>query len=261
MLRDYIGMYNKQEDIETGSLNLIQYEWSTSTDKEIEKAIGLVLQGLKDNKYKMTTYSPIIGSLLILEDIGFDTVYLQEAISLMKVNICKLTHHIVIDTGYGINGNTNAGHRHQEIIKELQKHIDDHLGQQTASQIEQFISMGDGWAGRLVDYLKSNQFEIINTIGFLSQVDISKLIDKLASSTSYDINAFRICINSLYKETSIGAALNQERQMLADLLEGIKKFDASSYDKIKNIQINCSIENLEAAQKLYTNTDESETEN
>lgn len=261
MLRVYKGMYCEQPDIETKSLNLIQYDWATSSDKELEKAIAVVIQGLKDDKFKTTSYSPIIGALLILEDIGFSATYWQDAISLMKANIYKLTYRVGIDTGYRIDENTDIGKRHQEIIKDLQAQVDNHFKQQTASQIEQHLLMKDGWAGKLVDYLKDNQFEIIHTVGFLSQVDINKLLDKLANATSYDINAFRICINSLYRENSIGAALNQEGQMLADLIEGIKKFDTSTYDKIKHLQISCLIKNLESAQALYTDEKNLEVEN
>lgn len=251
MLRVYEDMYYKKQTVESEHLQKLQYNWFICTDAEVEESIQAVLQALRQDKYNPTIYSQIIGMLLILEDAGFSGQYLQKAIEYMKYNIQKLEYTIVVDSGYRIESDTGIGEKHREIVSELQQEMDRHHTETTASQIEKYISGEDGWASRLVDYLKSIQLEITNKTGFLSQINITKLSDKLIGSTARDIHFFRICINSIYKEGSIGIALSDEAPLLDELYNKIKESDIHLLDKIQKLQIRYLLKNIESARELY----------
>ena len=155
MLRVYEDMYCKKQTVESDCLHKLQSGWLTCTEAEVEESISTLLQALSEDKYNPTIYSQIIGMLLILEDAGFSKQYLQKAIESMKSNIQKLEYTIVVDSGYRIESDTGIGEKHREIVSELQQEMDRHHTETTASQIEKYISGEDGWASRLVDYLKS----------------------------------------------------------------------------------------------------------
>ena len=93
--------------------------------------------------------------------------------------------------------------------------------------------------------------EITNKTGFLSQINITKLSDKLIGSTARDIHFFRICINSIYKEGSIGIALSDEAPLLDELYNKIKESDIHLLDKIQKLQIRYLLKNIESARELY----------
>ena len=251
MLRVYEDMYCKKKTVESDCLHKLQSGWLTCTEAEVEESISTLLQALSEDKYNPTIYSQIIGMLLILEDAGFSKQYLQKAIESMKSNIQKLEYTIVVDSGYRIESDTGIGEKHREIVSELQQEMDRHHTETTASQIEKYISGEDGWASRLVDYLKSIQLEITNKTGFLSQINITKLSDKLIGSTARDIHFFRICINSIYKEGSIGIALSDEAPLLDELYNKIKESDIHLLDKIQKLQIRYLLKNIESVRELY----------
>ena len=150
---------------------------------------------------------------------------------------------MVIDTG--------IGEKHREIVSELQQEMDRHHTETTARQIEKYIAGEDGWASRLVDYLKSIQLEITNKTGFLQQIDITDLAKTIIWSSARDIHSFRACINSIYKEGSIGIALSDEAPLLDELYNKIKESDIHLLDKIQKLQIRYLLKNIESARELY----------
>ena len=117
--------------------------------------------------------------------------------------------------------------------------------------MESYLENEDRWAEALYDYVMKNKAELSNVDGFLSRYDISELAEKIEKSKSYDINAFRGCILTLYIQFAMGNALKSEREKLVELKDRIEKMDQSGFDKIKSMQVGYLISNLQRAIEQY----------
>lgn len=250
MFRVYANIHSNDKRTELDYLNTLQYGWATYTDEQVEESIKTILNALKNNKYEITEYPRIIGTLLILEDTGFSPQYLNNALLSMKSNINKSNIYIRIESDY-MSADTPLGKRFHSIISDLQEEIRAYSQRREAQTISKYISQYGNWADKLLGHLGANQFEIINITGFLSQINIADLVKKIEQSDSQNINSFRMCINSIYKEHNIGIALNAEDRLLFEFLNCIKHLNQDSFDKIKKRQINYLIKNIKSAIAIY----------
>ena len=107
------------------------------------------------------------------------------------------------------------------------------------------INEGDGWADKLLEYIKQNKHDIHNSSGFLLQLDINILASKVINSNPEDIYVFRSCIFQVYDVNFIHGILDCEKEDVKKLLTEIKKCNRYGYGKIKCMQLDWLIEALQ----------------
>ncbi len=104
--------------------------------------------------------------MLRLEKIGFSSDYLQRAVSYMKANLKLLGKCVAIDDLYHPGEDKSINQRTKEILDELNRFIDESFKENVKDTIGEIIVGGDGWAGRLLDYVEKTSRTFIEAAGF-----------------------------------------------------------------------------------------------
>lgn len=257
MLVIYENEYIKKDNQELDGLRKLELNWYVSTDADIEIAITQIMNALDEDKYDPDVYTRIINVLLRLEAIGFSKEHIPCAVSKMKINLGKQTSCVHLDRGFSLDPESEYKERYVSIMDELQAEADKKLQEQSIDTIEKFLSEADNWAEDLYQYVRDNFREVADQTGFLSNLNIDHLIDKLSKSKSFDLHAFRSCILQLYGTPPIEPALQQDGPRLIVLKDGIEKLDTKGLDKVQLTQIKYLLLNLDKAIMIY---DQSELE-
>ena len=257
MLVIYENEYIKKDNQELDGLRKLELNWYVSTDADIEIAITQIMNALDEDKYDPDVYTRIINVLLRLEAIGFSKEHIPCAVSKMKINLGKQTSCVHLDRGFSLDPESEYKERYVSIMDELQAEADKKLQEQSIVSIEKFLSEADNWAEDLYQYVRDNFREVADQTGFLSNLNIDHLIDKLSKSKSFDLHAFRSCILQLYGTPPIEPALQQDGPRLIVLKDGIEKLDTKGLDKVQLTQIKYLLLNLDKAIMIY---DQSELE-
>ena len=250
MLEIFEDEYIKKRDAKSDAFRQLDAEWYILEDDEIHQKIQQIFQALEKNMYEFKEYPRIIGRFIELEYVGFPKENTEVLIQKMKDNILKLKQHINIDDGYGVFLESDKKQRYKEIIEELQKDIDQHFKEHISNTLEDYLKLQERWGERLEEYVYENKSDIYNSSGFLRQINIPELCEKIKGSKSKDINAFRACIITLYVRGIMGDGLEQDEEKLQELANGIETMDTEDFDTIKKMQIRYLIENLKSAEKF-----------
>lgn len=228
-------------------------QWFILEDSDVQQKMQQVIEDLGNDIYEFKEYQRIIGRFIELEQIGFPQENTGIAVEKMKANIFKSGQHIIIDNGFGLLQEGDKKQRYKEIIEQLQKDIDQHCKEHLSNTIEDYLNLEAGWGEHLEKYVYSNKTEIYQTSGFLKQMRISALCEKVMKSNSKDINAFRSCIITLYVKGIMGEGLKKDEEALRELSDEIQKMDTEGFDRIKKMQLKYLLKNLQSAVEQFEN--------
>lgn len=247
MLRIFEDEYFKKSD----AFRELDSQWYILEDNEIQQKIQQVFEDLGNNIYDVKEYPRIISRFIKLEQVGFSKENTDIVIERMKSNILDLKQHINIDNGYGMLQQGENKQRYKEITEQLQKDIDQYFREHISNTLEDYLNSEDEWGEKLEKYVYNNKTEIYQSSGFLRQMNIHKLCEKINKSKSKDINAFRSCIITLYVRGIIGDGLERDKEFIQELKEKIQTMDTKDFDKIKKMQIDYLIGNLKSAEAVF----------
>ena len=251
MLAIYENYYYKNSNQEFKLFSNLEHNWYLYSDTEVEETIQNIMRGLKENKYDPGIYANILNTLIELYEIGFQEEYINQAFLIMQHNISLLTEHIYLYRGINLGDKRKINTEYVYIMHELQEKIDIRFEKAAIETIERFMLEEDGWAVNLFTYVQKNRRGLIEEIGFLSQLDETKLFEKLEKSKSHDLHAFKSCISSLYEKDSIGKALRCDKEKLIKLKEYIERLDRSKFDKIQKMNMSRLVKDIELVILLY----------
>ncbi len=247
MLRIFEDEYIKKSD----AFRELDSQWYILEDIEIQQKIQQIFEDLENNIYDVKEYPRIISRFIELEQVGFPKGNTDIIIEKIKGNILNLKQHINIDNGYGMLQEGETKQRYKEIIEQLQKDIDQHFKEHISNTLEDYLNLEDEWGEKLEQYVHNNKAEIYQSSGFLRQINISELCEKIKKSKSKDINAFRSCIIMLYVRGIMGDGLEQDKEFLQELNEKIQMINTKDFDNIKKMQIDYLIGNLKSAEEIF----------
>ena len=228
-------------------------KWYILEDSDVQQKMQQVIEDLGNDIYEFKEYQRIIGRFVELEQIGFPEENTNVVIEKMKENIFKSGQHINIDNGYGLLQEGNKKQRYKEIIDQLQKEIDQNFKEHISNTIEDYLSLETEWGECLEKYVYSNKTEIYQSSGFLKQMSLSVLCEKIKNSNSKDIDAFRECIITLYVRGIMGDGLKKDEGVLRELSDEIQKMHTDDFDRIKKMQVKYLIKNLQSAIEMFEN--------
>ena len=122
-------------------------------------------------------------------------------------------------------------------MNELNQFMQESFKENVKDTIGGIIIGDDGWASRLLDYVEKNKQDIHRSSGFLVQLDVSCLTVKVQKSTAKDIYDFRSCLFRVYDNQFMHGVLDEEREEVEKLLQGITDSEQDDYDRIKCMQL------------------------
>lgn len=250
-VKDMFGIFEAEYIKRRDAFRKLDAEWYILEDDEVEQKIQQIFEDLENNMYDFKEYPRIIGLFIELEQVGFSKENTYIVKEKMKDNVFKSGQHIKIDNGYGLLQEDDKKKIYKELIEQLQNDIDQHFEKDISNTIEDYLNLEEEWGEKLEKYVCNNKTEIYQSIGFLRQINISKLCEKIKKSKPKDINAFRSCIIMLYVRGIIGYGVEQDREFLQELNDGIQAMDTKDFGKIKKVQISYLRENLKSAEEVF----------
>ena len=232
-----INQYIEEEILnklaENDPYTLLHNNYWLNTQKWCEEKIEEMLGNLRDNRYPLNAYSPIIQQLVSLIEIGFTTEYLDKAKSLMANNIAEMDSVELLSTNMFIIDDPVLRERIVQELNEINLLIakkDDQLQVLSLSE----IIAGDSWVDRLDEYTTIEGSVFPKDIDVLDRVSTEFWIDRILSSNPAEIHKFRMWLRRLYIETSRKQAL-LDMESLKVIGEHID-FNAED-DLIKKLQL------------------------
>ncbi len=222
----------------------LESSWHILEDREIEKYLAETLDGLSKNEYKIGEYARMIPLMLRLEKVGFSPAYLEKALDYMKENLKALGKCVAIDDLYHPGEDKDINQRTKELLDELNQFTQESFKENVRDTIGEIIVGNEGWASRLLDYVEINKQDIHRSSGFLVQLDTGCLTAKVQESTSKDIYDFRSCLFRVYDNQFMHGVLDEEREDVEKLLQGIMDSRRDGYDRIKCMQLDWLINAL-----------------
>ena len=239
----------------------LDYSWHIMQDGEVEKYLEKALDELSKDEYKIGEYARIIPLILELEKIGFSSDYLVRTVNYMKANLKLLGRYVAIDDLYHPGEDKVINRRTKEILNELNQYIQESYKENVKNTIGEIIIDGDGWANRLLDYVEKNRQDIHRNSGFLVQLDVNCLTVKVQESTAKDIYDFRSCLFRVYDNQFMHGVLDEEREEVEKLLQGITGCRRDDYDRIKCMQLDWLTDALKKILGEYIKPQEQSIEN
>lgn len=252
MFEVFANEYLRSRSPEKETFVELDSNWYILTDIAIEEKINVILKGLENGAYDVTDYPRIINRFLELEEHGFPADNTRKMIENMKSSFSELSHHENINNGYGMMCEGDRKNKYQKIVVELQKDIDQKFQDNYSNTLESFLSIEEGWGEKIENYVLHNKTEICSSRGFLGTLDFEKLCERIEEATSKDLDSFRSCILTLYTRNIFGKALEKESVLLPELRQCIKHINTERFDRIKKMQIEFLLENLETGEKIYS---------
>lgn len=247
MLRIFEDEYIRKKD----TFRELDSQWYILEENEVQQKIQQVFEDLGNNIYDIKEYPRIISRFVELEQVGFPRENTDIVIEKIKGNVFNLKHHINIDNGYGMLQEGENKQRYKVIIEQLQKDIDQHFKEHVSNILGDYLNLEEGWGEKLEKYVRDNKSEIYQSSGFLRQINIPILCEKIKESKPIDIDAFRGCIITLYVRGIMGDGLKQDERELQELENGIQEMGMEDFDIIKKLQINYLLENLHSAKEIF----------
>lgn len=222
----------------------LESSWHILEDREVEKYLAETMDGLSKNEYKIGEYARMIPLMLRLEKIGFSPDYLEKALNYMKENLRTIGKCVAIDDLYHPGEDKDINQRTKELLDEINQFTQESFKENVRDTIGEIIVGNEGWASRLLDYVQNNRQDIHRSSGFLAQLDTGCLTAKVQESTSEDIYDFRSCLFRVYDNQFMHGVLDEEREDVEKLLQGIMDSERDGYDRIKCMQLDWLINAL-----------------
>lgn len=249
MLIIYEDEYIRKKDIDP--FRELESQWFLTDEKFVEEKINEIVRELENGNYETRDYPRIISLFVELEYEGFSKQNTGKIIAVIKENLKSSNKIAILDNEYSMFKKGEKKERFDEIIKSLQSESDKYFQEYLNNAVSSYLKEGDGWATNLSHYVTNNIDDIRNVSGFLSQLPVSQLSERIKISNSQDIHAFRVCLLTLYVHRFEGKVIKTEKKDLIELKKYIEEIDQTSFDKIKQMQLKYLISNLEAAINNY----------
>ena len=236
-----------QEDvnrfIEENAINLIpaddpykqlQQEYYLHSQSWCEKQIEGILDKLRENTYPTIAYGEILRPLLILESMGFDKRYLDNAKQLMLTNIENADHpqapddHLVV-----FEDIPDRVLRAKQVLTEIQNAVAERNNTTKKLSVEEILNQ-DAWVDGLTVFAEQNNLKDESNRTVFSSVSADVWLSKLLHANPKTICAFRSWFHRFYPTNIIW----QTKPVDVDTLDVIsEKIDPDKSDDliVKNL--------------------------
>ncbi len=197
----------------------LQQEYYLHSQAWCEERIGGILDKLGENAYPTIAYGEILRPLLILESMGFDKRYLDNAKQLMLANIENAEHpkapddHLIV-----FEDIPDRVLRAKQVLTEIQNAVAERNNTTKKLSVEEIVTQ-EAWVEGLTVFAEQSNLKDEASRNVFSSVSADVWLSKLLHADPKTICAFRNWFHMYYPTNIIW----QTRPVDVDVLEIIAK--------------------------------------
>ena len=231
---------NNEIDFENSNnaFSELKYYWELEDDK-LHELLNALKEELKNNLYPCNIFPKIVVTLSALQNLDFQSNLIDEIITIMEDRIGKnlnKKYYINYDQIIRDEKVMNIYNNNVERLKLACKNKNAIINNDSLQDI---LNDAD-WGIKLYNYIyeSENYNYFFNEKGFLSKLDIKKIINNIDKSNNKNIYHFKYCIDRMYGPGNLKEYYNGDRKAFEELIEGIYKLKEEKYGVTKKEAIN-----------------------
>ncbi len=200
----------------------LEKEYYLHSQEWCENRIKDILGILERDDYPTTIYGGIIRILCILEDIGFDNNYLDNAKRMMITNISNYDNPKVVfkQFFYSTEGNQEILNRARQVMVDLDEAVERHNNASRRNSLQEILKQ-DCWVQHLISYTETPAFINDPNKHVFFCADSEIWADHLMNTTSADIYNFRLWFKTLYPKNYVNQDKILDYAVIEKVLEGL----------------------------------------
>ena len=244
ILKNYYESQVKFKDNKCDPINKLNAYYLMDDSEVISRLINMKNNFFED-KYDVCDYRNILGLLVILDELGFDTE-LAKIHTEMKRKIQNGKSAEGLRNFYS-NGphidNEDARIRFAELLDSLIKEEIKLNKKMKADTLNDLFICQSGWAKRFMQYYIDNDQDFLTEKAFFSKIDIAICSECIINSAIEDLNNFNAAIHKVYGFSNI---YDYYKNDIPNLKAFIMEIGVIAVDgKIKGMHIRSIIEFIE----------------
>lgn len=231
---------NNEIDFENSNnaFSELKYYWELEDDK-LHELLNTLKEELNNNLYPCNIFPKILVTLSALQSLDFQNNLIDEIIAIMEDKIgknlnkkCYINYDQIIRDEKVMNIYNNNIERLKLACKNKNAIINN-------DSLQDILNDAD-WGIKLYNYIyeSKNYNYFFNEKGFLSKLDIKKIINNIDKSNNRNIYHFKYCIDRIYGPGNLKGYYNGDKMAFKELIEGISKLKKEKYGVTKKEAIN-----------------------
>lgn len=235
---EYLNSNENDFENSDNAFSELKYYWELDDNKLVELLTKLKDELIND-VYPCGFFPKIVVILSSLQDLNFENKLIDEIITIMEDKIDKN-----LDRKYYINYDQII--RDENVLNIYNKNIERlKLASKNKSinvnndSLENILNDKD-WGIKLLNYIheSENYNFFYNGKGFLSKLNIEKIIKNIDKSDNRNIYHFKYCIDRMYSFRNIKDYYDSDKESLEELINGISKLEKKQYGITKTAAVN-----------------------
>lgn len=203
---------------------LIYEEWWERDENDIRNSINKIIRFIKEDDAFIDILPKLLKYLITLENIGFETKIINNIESIVinrikKERICRNIYDYSV-----VFQSEESYKRYKKIIDNIKSEMETLKYLEYRKLLNSYLDYED-WGIELYDYLITLKDDNINIQekGFISNLDIIKLEEKIKNSNSKNISYFRYTITEVYNFSNIKEFYKKDSDNIDRLIKFIDK--------------------------------------
>lgn len=235
---EYVNSNETDFENSDNAFSELKYYWELEDDKLCE-LLNTLKDELNNDLYPCGIFPKIVVTLSALQNLNFQTKLIDEIITIMEDKIDKN-----LDRKYYINYDQII--RDEKVLDIYNKNIERlKLASKNKNTIINNDSLenilnDDDWGIKLYNYIheSENYNYFFNGKGFLSKLNIKKIINNIDKSNNRNIYNFKYCIDRMYSFGNLKEYYDSDREAFEELIDGISKLKKEKYGVTKKEAVN-----------------------
>lgn len=249
-VEEYIDSNENDFENYDNAFSELKYYWELDDDK-LRELLNELKYELNKDLYPCSIFPKIVVTLSALQNLNFETKLIDEIITIMENKINKnLDRKCYINYDQIIRDDKilNIYNKNIERLKIANKTKNININNDSLK----IILNDNNWGIELYDYIqKSENYNyFFYGKGFLSKLNIEKIVNNIAKSNSKNIYHFKYCIDKIYSFGNIKEYYDSDKESLKELISGISKLEKDKYGVTKKEAVNYLVSILSEKLKL-----------
>ena len=235
---EYINSNENNFENTDNAFSELKYYWELDDDK-LRELLKVLKGELNNDLYPCSIFPKIVVTLSGLEKLNFETKFIDDIITTMENKIDKS-----LDRKYYINYDQiirdekvlNIYNKNIERLKLASKNKNTNINNDSLEN----ILNEEEWGIKLYNYIQEseNYNYFFNGKGFLSKLNIEKIINNIDRSNNRNIYYFKYCIDRMYSFGNIKEYYESDKDAFKKLINGISKLKKDKYGVTKKEAVN-----------------------
>lgn len=199
-IKNALSMYSEKDQNkiygEGSAFELIINFWQKN-DSEVEEALEVMKQGMRENIYSIETYSRILCYLLEIIEAGYNEKVIRKIIDLMGYNIKNNKNNCTTLFLPCVIESNKEKAEYYDILKKWENEDREQVIRNRRTEVKEILKQKD-WGTKFKEYCKYSKYEFRQNKSFFGSIYNKELMDKIQKSDLQNIIEFIKGINAVH---------------------------------------------------------------